>query len=53
MVDQSQTADTHKERIDNVQTVGDVSGRFLRIKIIGTPEHYDPALSEITVIGAL
>lgn len=53
LVDQSQTTDTNKERIDNVQAVGVVSGRFLRIKIIGTPEHYDPALSEITVIGAL
>jgi hypothetical protein len=53
LVDQSQTADINKERIDNVQTVDDVSGRFLRIRIIGAPEGYYPALSEIRAIGAL
>lgn len=50
--DQSQTATTSKERVDDARG-NSMTGRFLRVTIAGTPTGQPPALSEVEATGTL
>jgi hypothetical protein len=50
--DQTQTADTGKERTDTAQNAA-MRGRFLRVTLSGTPANQPPALAELEITGTL
>jgi hypothetical protein len=52
LADQTQTADTGKERTDTTQDAA-IRGRFVRVTIVGTPTDQSPSLAELEVAGRM